>query len=40
VQERARAFPPRLPSHWTLFPAADAARVTAAVLAAPPEESP
>jgi hypothetical protein len=40
VQERARAFPPRLPSHWTLFPAADAARVTAAVLGALPEESP
>ncbi|WP_282948916.1 caspase family protein [Cellulomonas endometrii] len=40
VQERARAFPPRLPSHWTLFAAADAGRVAAAVLGTPPEESP
>lgn len=42
VRDRALAFPPRLPSHWTLFAAADAPHVVAAVAAAAdrPEESP
>ncbi len=45
VRARALAFPPRRPSHWTLFAAADAPRVVAAVAdAARPadraEESP
>lgn len=38
VRDRALSFPPRLPSHWTLFAAEDAARVTAALLDT--EESP
>jgi hypothetical protein len=43
VRDRALAFPTRLPSHWTLFAAADAPRVVAALAAAAldgPEESP
>jgi hypothetical protein len=43
VRDRALAFPTRLPSHWTLFAAADAPRVVAALAATAldgPEESP
>lgn len=43
VRDRALVFPTRLPSHWTLFAAADAPRVVAALAATAldgPEESP
>lgn len=37
VRDAALAFPARLPSHWTLFAAADAPRVVAAVAATAPD---
>jgi hypothetical protein len=42
VRDHALSFPARLPSHWTLFAAENAARVAevAAAAPAPPEEEP